>query len=404
MIKKTQRKIILVMIGIISLIILSIDATIISTSLINERNQAKKFLESLIFRNNEPFKETGTIKDHPADGFLNSRSFKITLNSSDLTIITYDYNSEYFTEEFLTNFVNDIKDSNNLKQRNFDMKDNIYYLTKKIGTTIFFVGVDFTTEHNLFIQTTITTILVSICGIIFMGFIIWGLSFWMVKPIKIGIARQRQFISDASHELKTPLTIINANIDVLKNDVGENNWLKNIESQSLRMNNLVTDMLSLAKYEEVKKVIVCDLDLSKLIMNSVLPFDALVYEKHKKLDIMIKNGITYRGNEESIKKAITILLDNAIKHSDEQGNIKVIFELENNFPCLVVYNTGCNIKNEEREKVFERFYRGDESRNYETRGNGLGLAIIKTLSEKENWKIEVDSQENQFIQFKIIFK
>ena len=226
---------------------------------------------------------------------------------------------------------------------------------------------------------------------------------WMVAPIKNSLDKQRRFISDASHELKTPLTIINANVDVLQNELGENQRLEHIRSQSERMNGLIHDMLALAKTDEGQTSIMrSNFNLSGEVLNTALEFESRVFEEGKKYTYDINENIAYTGDEKQIKQLVAILIDNAIRYSEEKGKIEVSLRKDGNHIRISVFNTGVGVPNEERKKIFERFYRTDESRSRETGGYGVGLSIAKRIVEMHKGKISVKGKHMKWIRFDVI--
>ncbi|SHH42010.1 His Kinase A (phospho-acceptor) domain-containing protein [Anaerosphaera aminiphila DSM 21120] len=228
------------------------------------------------------------------------------------------------------------------------------------------------------------------------------LSNWAVEPVKIAFDKQRQFVSDASHELKTPLTIISTNVDVLENEIGQNKRLKDIRGQTYRMNILIKDLLSLAKTDEGKTdVEFKEFNISKSILNTALEFESRAYEEEKQLEIDVEPNIFYNGNENQIKQLASILIDNAIKHSKSNGEIKVSFKKVGSKIHLSVYNTGIGIPESERAKVFERFYRSDNSRSRDTGGYGLGLSIAKSIVDTHKGKISISGSEENWIEFNV---
>ncbi len=233
--------------------------------------------------------------------------------------------------------------------------------------------------------------------------LVWSLSQSIITPVRLAFEKQRQFISDASHELKTPIAIISANADILKNTETDNVFVDNIKSQTERMQGLVSDLLTLAKIDEFKSELKHEsFNLSQEIISTTLPFDALAYEKGKKLNTEIENDIEYKGDKASVKKLLMILLDNAIKHSDSNGQINVSLKKDGR-TVLTVFNTGSNVITEDSEKIFERFYRVDNSRSRESGGSGLGLAIAKTIADSNNWKITAQSVYNKSMTITVIF-
>ncbi|MDR2043216.1 MAG: HAMP domain-containing histidine kinase [Clostridium sp.] len=226
------------------------------------------------------------------------------------------------------------------------------------------------------------------------------LSKWMVAPIKNAFAKQRRFVSDANHELKTPLTIISANVDVLQNEVGDNTWIAHIRTQLIRMNKLIHHLLTLSKAEDAApEMIHAKFDLSKAMLSTALEFESHAFEENKEYTCEIQNRITYTGDEERLKQLLGILIDNAITHSGKQSKIKVSLKMEAGRPRLSVYNTGMGIKESERDKIFDRFYRSDDSRARETGGYGLGLSIAKAIVDAHKGKIRIIGEHGKWVEF-----
>jgi len=227
---------------------------------------------------------------------------------------------------------------------------------------------------------------------------------WLVKPVDEAFEKQKQFIYDASHELKTPLAVIMASAETLENNLNEVKWLNNIKSETNRMSKLVTNLLELAKSENgMEKTNYCDVNLSKITEKTVLTFESLIYENDLKLEYQITKDIYIVGNSDKLQELIEILLDNAIKHSYLKSKIVVKLTKEKDYIFLVVQNRGKAIPLEERDKIFERFYRSDEARNRSDNRYGLGLAIAKNIVTSHNGKINVECSRG-YTRFKIIFK
>ena len=227
---------------------------------------------------------------------------------------------------------------------------------------------------------------------------------WIIKPVERSFNKQKQFIADASHELKTPLSVIIACAETLEANPKEYKWIESIKDEANRMSKLVTSLLDLAKLEEENyKELYEELDLSKLVEKSILPFESLAYEKNIKLDYEIGENILFKCNSEEIKELLSILLDNAMKHISKKGSIHVTLKNDRNAIVLEVMNSGNPIPIGEEEKIFERFYRIDKARNRNENRYGLGLAIAKCIVINHNGKIRAFSN-NGYTTFKIIFK
>ena len=193
----------------------------------------------------------------------------------------------------------------------------------------------------------------------------------IVKPVEESFEKQKQFVSDASHELKTPLAVIEANADVLQDKVGQNKWITYIQDEVQSMDKLVNDLLTLSKMESTNNITIQKFDLSKEVQMAVAVFESLIYEKEIELETNITEGIYFNGEKEDIKHIISILLDNAIKHTEKKNKIIVNTQKEKNIIKIEVKNQGEPIKEEEKEKIFERFYRVDKARNRSEKRYGL---------------------------------
>lgn len=273
-----------------------------------------------------------------------------------------------------------------------------YRQPKSNGTLMVFT--DKSAEMDTLDQLKRTTIIIGIISIIILSAAAFFLSKKSIEPIKLAFERQKRFVSDASHELKTPLTVISANADVLADEIGDNKWLNYIKSQTDRMNVLVNDLLNLTRLENNTSDFICvDFDLSRAAENTALPFECQAFEMNRKFIVDIDEGITVNGSEKHIKQMMAIFIDNAIKYSNEGGTVKVTLSKHGDKKVFSVFNTGTGVKEDEKEKIFERFYRSDESRNRATGGYGLGLAIAKSVIDKHKFKVHVENQEGKSICF-----
>ena len=219
--------------------------------------------------------------------------------------------------------------------------------------------------------TIIVSIIIGTLGLIIIYIIARKISKTIVEPVAESFDKQKQFVSDASHELKTPLAVIEANADVLQDKVGENKWITYIQNEVQSMSKLVNDLLTLARMENVVTTSNQRFDLSKEVQMSVSVFESIIYEKKIELETNINEGIEFKGDKEDIKHIISILLDNSIKHTEENGKIIVDTSKEKNTIKIEIKNQGKAIPEEEREKIFERFYRVDKARSRSERRYGL---------------------------------
>lgn len=236
------------------------------------------------------------------------------------------------------------------------------------------------------------------------GYISIMLTRWLVKPVEEAFNKQRQFVFDASHELKTPLAVIIASAEMLEKNPKEKKWLSNIKSEADRMNKLVINLLELAKTESLpSKLKYSTVNLSKETERSILTFEGLVFEKNLEIDYDIEDNIEFSCDLDKIKELLSILLDNAIKHSYDNAKIRVNLFKEKENIIIEVINNGDDIPKDKQSKIFERFYRVDEARNRNENRYGLGLAIAKNIVDIHKGKISVTSSNN-YTTFKVIFK
>lgn len=276
----------------------------------------------------------------------------------------------------------------------------IYFRVFKIpnGSTVL-VAADMTEYFDKATTSTLNILFLLIAIYVVLALIVWGASYKIFQPIKESLYKQSKFVSDASHELKTPIAVISANADVLSS--GESNkYLESIKSQTKRLNLLVTDMLALTRMDErTTHVIKENFCLSDVVTETVLPFDAVAFEHGKVLLTEIEQKVNYSGDRESVKKIINILMDNAVKYSSKGGTIKVTLTKT----TLTVYNSGSDVKDEDSYKIFERFYRGELSRSRETGGSGLGLSIAKSLADANRWNISAKSRYGESMTITVNF-
>lgn len=281
---------------------------------------------------------------------------------------------------------------------------SLQYFRKNYDRGTLVVFSDRSAEQLLLHKVLLVSILVFLLmeGVVFLLTMI--LTKRAMRPMQETFERQRQFISDAGHELKTPLTIISANVDILHDEIGENKWLSYIQSQAERMRVLVGEMMNLTKLEmgDKEKDFV-DFSLSEAVSGAALPFEGQAFEQEKQLELEIQEDISYHGNPDQIKQLVGIFMDNALKYSKEHGEIRVTLQQVQNKKTLKVYNTGKGIPESEKEKIFQRFYRSDASRARATGGYGLGLSIAQSIADAHKIRIQVESEYEHWICFILTF-
>ena len=245
-----------------------------------------------------------------------------------------------------------------------------------------------------------TTIMVAAAACVLLSVLACLLIRRMLEPVQQSFDRQKQFVWDASHEFKTPLAVISANAEVLSAEIGDNEYLGYIQSEVRRTDQLVQNLLTLARMDkgavapELRRV-----NLSNALLGVALPFESTVFEAGKRLETDIPDDVFVRGDEAMLQQLAVILLSNALKYSDDGGSIVVKLVQRGKGAVISVRNTGPGIEPDKLEKIFDRFYRGDSSHNSEIAGNGLGLAIARTIVEAHGGKIHAESEPGKWAEF-----
>jgi len=224
---------------------------------------------------------------------------------------------------------------------------------------------------------------------LYVAAVIFVISGRIIRPIAESYDKQKRFITDAGHEIKTPLTIINANVDVLEMELGDNECLHDIQHQTKRLTDLTNDLVQLAKMEEGEKNFsMIIFPVSDVIQDAVSDFRTLANSYGKNISDNIQPMLEMNGDAKSIEQLVFLLLDNALKYSAEGSNIFVSLTKQNKALVLTVSNKAASaINKNDLERIFDRFYRTDPSRNSETGGHGIGLSMAKAITNAHGGKI-----------------
>ena len=286
---------------------------------------------------------------------------------------------------------------------------NLRFFRNKTPMGNSYIFTDISAEKDMLNGLYRTCIIIGVSAFLLFFVISIFLSKWAVKPVEEAWNKQKQFIADASHELKTPLTVITTNAELIKSDESQENKNKftdNILIMSKQMRGLVESMLEIARLDNcgLKKEF-RTFDLSETASDAILPFEALFFEKEQIFNSDIESDIKINGNPEQIKQVIDILLDNANKYAKENSRINLTLKKQGRNHCrLTVCNEGEEIPDEELKNIFKRFYRGDKTRQMNN-SYGLGLSIAESIVKEHSGKISAESKNgiNSFtVQFNTI--
>ncbi len=293
----------------------------------------------------------------------------------------------------------------NQKKNDKGYIDNFRYgrFESEDGTMI--IGIDCSTDLTTVNTLLIITLVTIISCIVIVLLLLIILSGKVLKPFEEIREKQRRFITDAGHELKTPLAIIQSNTEVMEMIEGENKWLTNIKQQTVRMSNLIKGLIELSKMDEQvlsekeKQRII----LSEIVYNSVESFCVPAENKQISIDAEIAQNVAITGDLEAIVRLVGILLDNAIKYTDDRKKLSVKLAAKSKKAVLTVSNTCKGLNREDVKKFFDRFYRSDTSRNSKTGGYGIGLSMAQAIVQNHKGKISVQYTDDERIVFTVEF-
>lgn len=222
-----------------------------------------------------------------------------------------------------------------------------------------------------------------------------------VKPIAESYEKQKQFVTDANHELKTPLTLILTNLDIAEAELGKNEWLDDIRAEGHRMTELVNQLVALSRMDENgHKTEVQEVLLGRLVAETVSEFEPLATERGKTLSATVDTEIRYFGDEALLRRLLGILMDNAIQYCDNGGEIHVVLQ-RGKRTVLTVENSYAAVGEIELPRLFDRFYRADRARKF-VGGYGIGLSMAKAIVEKHRGEITAYKKDSANIGFKVL--
>lgn len=281
--------------------------------------------------------------------------------------------------------------------KRFGSIDDYIYLVRilKSGNTVYiFVNNKEALQNSK--QFFIVSIFIFLLSVIVFTIISYYLSRWMIKPSEKAIKNQKIFVANISHDLKTPITIIRANADLIENEVKNKKSIKYIQQETEKLNHLVNEMLTLTRIDNtISKENFKSFNFGDSLFDVVLPFESIAYEKGIRFNINIDEVTDYFGDESNIQKLAEILIDNAMSYTARGGIVDVDAYENSKAVTLSVTNTGEPISDEKKVEIFDRFYR--ESKSRESTGNhyGLGLSIANTIVKKHNGKISIESKNGK---------
>ena len=422
MIRKLRARIIIINMALMGIVILAIFTTVCVNSYSNAVNDMERGLNQVV-GNRDFDRDRATDDNAPPFDKESKVSFKQKPNIHDnepMQISSYvivelddDGNITNTTENNVSIDADDLEECVKLARQSNS-------ISGQIGDYgLMYVKHDFMEVHkivfasnNMIYSNLRKTALISV-GLFFGSMvIIFLISLWLsglaVKPVKKAWEQQKQFVADASHELKTPLTVILANNNIMMSHpqsrvTDERQWLESTEEEAQHMKQLIDQMLFLAKSDAGNtQVQLSEVNLSEIVEGSALNFEPVAFEREVLIDTDIRPDILMQGNQLQLNQLAHILIDNAVKYAEDNSTVTIALHKHGDGTEFTVNNKGSVISKEEMEHIFDRFYRAEKSRT--TKGYGLGLAIAQRIVEDMNGKITVQSNQTDGTTFTVYFK
>lgn len=336
-----------------------------------------------------PMKDGPVPEDSP--DYQLSVFYSVAFSKDNEVLQVENKDNGIYEEEDLVSLARDVLGKD---RRSGKTGELVYLVSKRPGYTL--VAFLDNTMANNSMQVLIRNYV--IVGVIAM-FLLFAIAFLLarriVRPLEQNDRKQKQFISDASHELKTPVSVIGANTEMLFREIGENEWLSNIRYENERMSTLLRQLLDLSRAESAS-VPMEKIDLSHIVAGDTLVLESLAFDQGKMIRSDIEENIHITGNRTQMEQLVSVLLDNAIRHSSGK-DIEITLKRHGHSAIICVSNEGEEIPPGKLDHLFDRFYRLDEVRNSEDNHYGLGLSIAKAVVQNHKGNIAVSCREGKVV-------
>ena len=328
---------------------------------------------------------------------FSTRHFTVLFDRSGNVVNTYTESIYAITEEQAIAYAQEVLGGD--KVRGWISNYRYKVFAADFGWGVVFI--DGSMNRSAMVQsTTIAGVVLLVCAALVLVLILL-LSKRAVKPIAESYEKQKQFVTDANHELKTPLTLILANLDIAESELGKNEWLEDIRSEGHRMTELVNQLVALSRMdEENHKLNVANVALGEMVADTVSEFEPLAASRGKTLGASVDADVVCQGDEALLNRLVGVLMDNAIKYCDQGGDILVTLHVGRHV-VLTVENTYAAVGELELNRLFDRFYRADKARSFHG-GYGIGLSMAKAIVEKHKGEITVYKKDSTHIGFKVV--
>lgn len=336
----------------------------------------------------------------PTDLLNEARYFSVTLNDDGWLLNFNNLQTPWITSDTAAEMARAVQATG--KETGRYGENPFTSIQSSTGTTYYFLAwsQNMDAMHSFFINS----ILVTVLGLIGLFFLAWALAGRAVKPIAESYEKQKSFITNAGHELKTPLAVIESCTEVLELESGENHWTESIHGQVARLSTLTADLIALSRMDEASaKPELTEQNVSAIVSDALDPYILLAQQNGLTLTLDIEPDIRLRSNRDTLEKICGILADNAVKYTSTGGGILFTLTREGGHVLLRSENPAPELTPGKQEKLFDRFYRADESRSSQTPGYGLGLPLARSLAESIGAAISARSPDGKSIIFTVQF-
>lgn len=399
MIQKLRRKFIFILMSVVTLILLAVFVSLLLSTSINTQRMSETMLKQVL--NMRP--PTQGLPPQVEGG---QNPVGAVSPNARMPIMVAEISTDG-TISFLTNqlqFIEEVEAKSAVRaamntEKDSGLLQNYELRFQKSDDGVRIALADISMERAMLQSLIINSLMIGCAALVVFFFASIFLSRWAVRPVELAWKKQRQFVADASHEIKTPLTIILSNAEMLSapetfTDEKKSRRMEHIRAEAARMKKLVDDLLTLAKTDGTKGIMVRErVDFSFLMTRTILTFEPIVFDDRKKLTYKVQENIFVAGEAQHLQQLLSILLDNAVKYCPSGGLIWIsLNEIDKKNALLTVFNDGEPIPKEEIAQIFQRFYRIDQSRS--ARGSfGLGLAIAENIVREHDGKLWVESDD-----------
>lgn len=411
MIKTLQKRFVITAMTAITMLIVFMLGTINIANVIMVRSETSATLRMISENDGDP----GNLQDHPPlgkpgmsgvkndyDKMLSSNFFVVRFSSGGEVIFSDVNRVASITNADAEELGNEVYESGKTSGKIGKFRYTVTNSRNKMGKTAVFL--DVSDEITSYLRVLFLSCAAGIICFGFMLLLVIGLSRKAIRPIAQNMEKQKQFVTNAGHEIKTPLAIIQANVDAMVLYNGENKWSKNIKEQTIRLAGLMKNLLFLAKTDEgAENVEKIDFLLSDSLTEAVQSFSVLIAQKDIALITEIEENITIHANKEQIIQLIFILLDNAVKYTDRGGDLRILLKRSEKGAVLQVENTCSSLSETEPDKLFDRFYRADQARTQKSGGYGIGLSVAKSVAAFNHAEIAASYPAPDRVAFTVVF-